>query len=93
MNNFKIHYTKNFEIIIIPISTRGTGGTVYSCAYTERKTYSTTLSYYRITLDPQKMTSSRGLRPTAVAEVSDHGRTEDPILLAQDMRFKAVIRG
>ncbi len=28
-----------------------------------------------------------------VAEVSDHGRTEDPILLAQDMRFKAVIRG
>ncbi len=30
--------------------------------------------------------------PTA-AEASDHGRTEDPILLAQDMRFKAVIRG
>ncbi len=28
-----------------------------------------------------------------VAEPSDHGRTEDPILLAQDMRFKAVIRG
>jgi hypothetical protein len=26
----------------------------------------------------------------AVAEVSDHGRTEDPILLAQDMRFPAV---
>jgi hypothetical protein len=29
----------------------------------------------------------------AVAEASDHGRTEDPILLAQDMRFKTVIRG
>jgi hypothetical protein len=28
-----------------------------------------------------------------VAETSDHSRTEDPILLAQDMRFKAVIRG
>jgi hypothetical protein len=31
-----------------------------------------------------------------VAESSDHGvhgRTEDPILLAQDIRFKAVIRG
>jgi hypothetical protein len=28
-----------------------------------------------------------------VAEASDHGRTEDPILLTQDMRFKAVIRG
>jgi hypothetical protein len=29
----------------------------------------------------------------AVAEAPDHGRTEDPILLSQDMRFKAVIRG
>ncbi len=29
----------------------------------------------------------------AVGEASDHGRTEDPILLAQDMRFKVVIRG
>jgi hypothetical protein len=28
-----------------------------------------------------------------VAEASDHGRTEDPILLSQNMRFKAVIRG
>jgi hypothetical protein len=28
-----------------------------------------------------------------VAEVSDHGRTQDPILLAQGMRFKTVIRG
>ncbi len=25
-----------------------------------------------------------------VTEASDHGRTEDPILLAQDMRFPAV---
>jgi hypothetical protein len=30
--------------------------------------------------------------PTVV-ETADHGRTEDPILLAQDMRFKVVIRG
>jgi hypothetical protein len=28
-----------------------------------------------------------------VGEASDHGRTEDPILLTQDMRFKTVIRG
>jgi hypothetical protein len=28
-----------------------------------------------------------------VVEASDHGRTEDPILLAQDMRFKTIIRG
>ena len=28
-----------------------------------------------------------------VSETSDQGRAEDPIHLAQDMRFKAVIRG
>ena len=28
-----------------------------------------------------------------VAEASDQGRTEDPIHLAQDMRFKEAIRG
>jgi hypothetical protein len=28
-----------------------------------------------------------------VSEVSDYGRTEDPTPLAQDMRFKAIIRG
>jgi hypothetical protein len=28
-----------------------------------------------------------------VTETSDHGRTEDPFFLTQDMRFKAVIRG